>query len=548
MLDANKIFVSLSLFNIIRIPLGLVPFLISNGIMCFVSIRRINRFLSGDELEESKSDKGKDKNYPVKMDNAYFSWDAEEDCTLKDISFKVKKKSLVAIVGAVGSGKSSLFSALLGEMKKTQGKLVVSDTVAYIPQVAWIQNATVKDNIVFAEPFDKRKYENIIDRAQLRQDLKILTGGDECEIGEKGINLSGGQKQRINIARAVYADKSIYLFDDPLSALDSNVGAKVFDEIISNDGMLKNKTRLLVTHRISLLKRVDHVIVMKDGRISEQGTYNELMQKGGDFSDLVIQFLSEAYHEIDESEQSQLLEDIKDKDKLPAELERSRSFMNSTQSPTKQLGKIDQSMKSIEASRGISSSVYQAANGSRKMERSNSILSRSSVQLELDKKIEARQRKESLRLSMRTKENKDKGKLIELERMEEGSVKKRVYWDYISALGVHWYGLVILSYLISHAFNVLSQLWLSRWSDDSIDPTNFNNTGLRNQRLIGYTAFGLLECVFVFCSTIVLSLACLGAAKKIHNRMLLNVFTAPMAFFDTTPLGRLVNRSEKFEI
>lgn len=514
--------------------------------MAFVSIRRINKYLSGDELEESKSDKGKDKSYPVKMDNAWFTWDpTEEECTLKDISFKVKRGKLVAIVGAVGSGKSSLFSALLGEMHKTQGKLVVSDSVAYIPQIAWIQNATVKDNIVFAEPFDKRKYENIIDRAQLRQDLKILTGGDECEIGEKGINLSGGQKQRINIARAVYANKSIYLFDDPLSALDSNVGAKVFDEIISNDGMLRDKTRLFVTHRISLLKRVDHVIVMKDGRISEQGTYNELMQKGGDFSDLVIQFLSEAYQEIDENEQSQLLEDIKDKDKLPPELERSRSFMNSTQSPNKQLGKIDQSMKSIEASKGVSSSVYQAANGSRKMERSGSILSRSSTQLELDKKIEARQRKESIRHSMRTKENKDKGKLIEVERMEVGSVNKKVYWDYISALGVHWYGLVILSYAVSHAFNVLSQLWLSKWSDDSINPANFNNTRLRNQRLIGYTTFGLLECVFVFCSTIVLSLACLGAAKKIHNRMLLNVFTAPMAFFDTTPLGRLVNRFSK---
>lgn len=364
-----------------------------------------------------------------------------------------------------------------------------------------MQTFSVKDNIVFAEPFNKLKYENIIDRAQLRQDLKILTGGDECEIGEKGINLSGGQKQRINIARAVYADKSIYLFDDPLSALDSNVGAKVFDEIISNDGLLKNKTRLFVTHRISLLKRVDHVIVMKGGRISEQGTYNELKQKGGDFADLVIQFLSEAYHEIDENEQSQLLEDIKDKDKLPPELERSRSFINSTASPTKQLtGKIDQSMKSIEASKGISSSVYQAANGSRKTERSNSILSRSSTQLEMDKKIEARQRKESLRMSMRTKENKDKGKLIEVERMEVGSVKKKVYWDYLSALGIGWYGLVIVCYIISHSFNVLSQLWLSKWSDDSIDPANFNNTALRNQRLIGYTVFGLSECVSLeFC-------------------------------------------------
>jgi len=537
-LDANKIFVSLSLFNIIRIPLGLLPILISNGLMSWVSIKRINRYLSGDELDETKNEKVKDRNYPIKMDQCFFKWnlenDGENEYTLKDISFKVKRKSLVAIVGAVGCGKSSLFSALLGEMHKTNGKMVISDTIAYIPQIAWIQNATVRDNIVFGEPFDKKKYDEIIEKAQLKQDLKILNGGDLCEIGEKGINLSGGQKQRINIARAIYSDKSIYLFDDPLSALDSNVGKEIFDKVISNDGILRNKTRLLVTHRISLLQKVDHIIVMKDGRISEQGSYPDLMEKKGDFSDLVLQFLSDAYHEIEDKEELELLNQLKDK--IP-EIELSKSFVRSvsTASPTKV---VDQSMRSIESSRNVSSSMYQ---GSRRLERTESNLSRSSVQLEMDKKIEKQLRQDS----MKAKKSKEKGKLIENEKMETGSVKRKVYIDYIKALGIWWYLLTILCYIISHAFNVFSQLWLSKWSDDSINPANFNDTALRNRRLVGYSGYGIGEMVFVFISTIALSLACLQAAKKIHALMLSNVFGAPMSFFDTTPLGRIANRFTK---
>lgn len=303
-----------------------------------------------------------------------------------------------------------------------------------------------------------------------------------CEIGEKGINLSGGQKQRINIARAVYSDKSIYLFDDPLSALDSNVGKEIFDKVISNDGLLKNKTRLLVTHRISLLKKVDHIIVMKDGMISEQGNYGELLEKKGDFSDLVLQFLSEAYHEIEDKDELELLEELKDK--IPVELERSKSLIRGgrTASPTK----VDQSMKSIESSKGVSTSLYQ---GSKRLERSGSNLSKSSVQLETDKKIEKQQRQESMKLK------KSKGKLIEVERMEVGSVKRKVYWNYIRAVGIGWYLLTIASYLVSHSFNVVSQLWLSKWSDDSINPANFNNTALRNRRLFGYAGAGVGEMV-----------------------------------------------------
>ena len=142
-LDANKIFVSLSLFNIIRMPLGMVPFIVTNGLMAFVSIRRINRYLSAEELEGMQNEHGEDKEYPIKMEDADFRWN-EQNCTLKEISLKVKRNSLVAIVGAVGSGKSSLFSAILGDMSKTKGKLAVSDSIAYVSQTAWIQNATGK--------------------------------------------------------------------------------------------------------------------------------------------------------------------------------------------------------------------------------------------------------------------------------------------------------------------------------------------------------------------------------------------------------------------
>lgn len=169
--------------------------------------------------------------------------------------------------------------------------------------------------------------------------------------------------------------------------------------------------------------------------------------------------------------------------------------------------------------------------GASELNRSNSILSKSSIRLEEDKIIE-KKLQESLKLK-----DKNKGKLIESERMEIGRVNKKVYWEYLKAMKISRYLLVILSYLASHAFNVASQLWLSNWSNDSNDPNNFNNTKLRNTRLIGYAGFGSAELIFVFCSTFIVTLSCLSAAEKIHNLMLINVFEAPMSFFDCTPQG-----------
>jgi ABC-type multidrug transport system fused ATPase/permease subunit len=146
----------------------------------------------------------------------------------------------------VGSGKSSLLSGLLGEMHKQNpnGLININGSIAYVPQQAWIQNATIRDNILFNLDFEKDIYEKIIEACSLKPDLAIMPAGDLTEIGEKGINLSGGQKQRISLARALYARADIYLLDDPLSAVDSHVAKNLFDKVIGPKGILKDKVAI----------------------------------------------------------------------------------------------------------------------------------------------------------------------------------------------------------------------------------------------------------------------------------------------------------------
>lgn len=197
------------------------------------------------------------------------------------------------MVGTVGSGKSSLISAFLGEMEKLSGKVNTYGSIAYVSQQAWIQNATLKDNILFGQPLNTELYEKVIEACALKPDLSILPGGDMTEIGEKGINLSGGQKQRVSLARAVYANADIYILDDPLSAVDSHVGKHIFDKVIGPKGILKNKTKLLVTHGITYLPQTDQILVIKDGEVSESGTYRELLDRKGAFAEFLLHHITD---------------------------------------------------------------------------------------------------------------------------------------------------------------------------------------------------------------------------------------------------------------
>ena len=176
------------------------------------------------------------------------SCDSSRFC-LNNISLLVSKGSFAAIVGFVGSGKSSILNAILGEMEKTTGEANVDGSIAYVGQQAWIQNTTLKENILFGSTYDERRYRQVIEACALKEDLKVLDSGDETEIGEKGINLSGGQKTRVSLARAVYSDRDIYLMDDPLAAVDAHVAAHIFERVIGPGGILSNKVNVKITRK-----------------------------------------------------------------------------------------------------------------------------------------------------------------------------------------------------------------------------------------------------------------------------------------------------------
>ncbi|KAI8970550.1 multidrug resistance-associated ABC transporter [Trametes punicea] len=213
----------------------------------------------------------------------------EKPFELKDVKLKIPKGSFVAIVGRVGSGKSSLLQALIGEMRKTRGECVFSSNAAYVPQTAWIMNATLRQNVIFGQPEDESRFREIIKACCLEPDLEMLPHGEETEIGEKGINLSGGQKARVSLARAAYSGADIVLMDDSLSAVDSYVGKKLLDDCLLH-GPLADKTRVLVTHALHVLDKTDYIYVMDEGVIVERGTYQELMVSGQMFSALMEEY------------------------------------------------------------------------------------------------------------------------------------------------------------------------------------------------------------------------------------------------------------------
>ena len=272
-LSAEKAFVTLSYLNIMRMPMSVLPFLIIGLVQVQVSLERVNKYMNNEDLDKDAVTHDTSIKDPITIKDGTFKWGKEENVVLKDINMTVKQGSLTAVVGTVGAGKSSLVSAMLGEMEKEKGKVNVTGSIAYVPQQAWMQNATLEDNILFGKEASAETYEMVIDACALRSDIAILPGGDQTEIGEKGINLSGGQKQRVSLARAVYSNANLYLLDDPLSAVDSHVGKHIFEKVIGHTGLLAGKTRLLVTHGITYLPKVDHIIVLKEGMVSEQGSY-----------------------------------------------------------------------------------------------------------------------------------------------------------------------------------------------------------------------------------------------------------------------------------
>ncbi|NXW90001.1 MRP3 protein, partial [Alopecoenas beccarii] len=486
-LDAEKAFVSLSLFNILKFPLNMLPQVISNIAQTSVSLKRIQQFLSHDELDPNCVEtKVIAPGNAISVTNATFSWGKELKPSLKDINLLVPSGALVAVVGHVGCGKSSLVSALLGEMEKLEGEVAVKGSVAYVPQQAWIQNATLKDNILFGQAPNDQKYQNVLEACALKTDLEVLPGGDQTEIGEKGINLSGGQRQRVSLARAVYSNSDIYLLDDPLSAVDSHVAKHIFDKVIGPDGVLKGKTRILVTHGISFLPQVDHIVVLVDGEISEMGSYQELLNQNQAFAEFLRNYALD--DDIEEDEPTMLEEEevllAEDTLSIHTDLADNEPVTNEVR---KQFLRI-----------------YFF-----------SLLPSKLLTLSCTNQLWC---------------------VIFLQ------VKLTVFWQYVKAVGPVISLVICFLYCCQNAAAIGANVWLSDWTNEPVINGTQHNTAMR----IGvYAALGLLQGLIVFISSFTLAMGGITAARTLHAGLLENKFHTPQSFYDTTPTGRIINRFSK---
>lgn len=293
---AEYVFVISSFYDILRQSMTTYfPNGITNCAEGIISIKRIQQFLVLEENEKSKAivndgDKG------VVLQNVTASWNSLlPENTLTDISLTATGNQLVAIIGYVGSGKSSLLHIILKELSIVSGSVTTNGIISYAAQEAWLFDGTIRDNILFGQPYNEKKYLTVIRVCALERDFSLFQYGDLTVAGEKGVTLSGGQRARVNLARAVYKDADIYLLDDPLAAVDTYVAKQLFEECIR--GYLKTKCIILVTNQLQFLRVADNIILLQNGFVAASGTYQELQATGLDFAKLMA---SEVEEESDE--------------------------------------------------------------------------------------------------------------------------------------------------------------------------------------------------------------------------------------------------------
>ncbi|XP_061357298.1 ABC transporter C family member 12-like [Gastrolobium bilobum] len=468
-LTPARAFTSLSLFAVLRFPLNMLPNLLSQVANANVSLQRLEELFSSEERNLKQNPPIVPGLPAISIKNGNFSWDPKaEKPTLSNINVEIQIGSLVAIIGGTGEGKTSLISAMIGELHPlADGNATIRGTVAYVPQISWIYNATVRENVLFGSKFEYERYWKAIDVTALEHDLNLLPGRDFTEIGERGVNISGGQKQRVSLARAVYSDSDVYIFDDPLSALDAHVAQEVFRNCIKEG--LRGKTRVLVTNQLHFLPQVDKIILVSDGMIKEQGTFEELSENG-----ILFQKLME------------------------------------------NAGKMEQ-----QAVNNEDSDSHDKANVSPSNNEANVVLPNDT----------SYEKKGKLRKSV----------LVKQEERETGAVSWKVITRYKSALGGLWVvSLLFACYTLTEVLRISSSTWLSVWT--SKDSTSDYDSGYF---LFIYALFSFGQVSVALVNSYWLITSSLRAAKRLHDAMLDKILRAPMVFFQTNPVGRIINRFAK---
>ncbi|XP_048141042.1 ABC transporter C family member 12-like isoform X2 [Rhodamnia argentea] len=470
-LTPARAFTSLSLFVVLRFPLNMLPSLMSQVVSANVSLQRLEELFLTEErilVPNSPIEPGEPA---ISIKDGHFSWNSKaEKPTLSDVNLEIPVGSLVAIVGGTGQGKTSLISAMLGELPPvSNGCVSIQGTVAYVPQVSWIFNATVRDNILFGSEFDAERYLKAVSVTQLEHDLDLLPGHDLTEIGERGVNISGGQKQRVSMARAVYSNSDVYIFDDPLSALDAHVGRQVFNSCIKEE--LRGKTRVLVTNQLHFLPQVDRIILVHEGMVKEEGTFEELSRSKVLFQKL-MENAGKMEEEIEEDEEGEN-KNVEEKISKPA--------ANST-------------VNELPKDRGHG----KKGKGGKLV-------------------------------------------LIKQEERETGVVSWKVLMRYKGALGGLWVVAVLfIFYILTEVLRISSSTWLSFWTDQ-ITSENYRP----GFYILIYAVLSFGQVTVMLANAYWLIISSLHAAKRLHDSMLQSILRAPMLFFHTNPMGRIINRFAK---
>ncbi|XP_042293366.1 ATP-binding cassette sub-family C member 12-like isoform X2 [Sceloporus undulatus] len=422
---------------------------------------------------------------------------------LCNLNFAVPKGKILGICGNVGSGKSSIITAILGQMYLHKGTVAVDGSLAYVSQQAWIFHGTVRENILFGQTYDEQRYNYAIKVCCLRSDMDILPYGDMTEIGERGINLSGGQKQRISLARAVYANRDIYLLDDPLSAVDAHVGKHIFEECIKV--ALEGKTILLVTHQLQYLEFCDEIILLEDGEICESGTHTKLIEAKGRYAHLIQNLHAEEA------------------------MSPSNGFLNSS-AVTGTEEEVQENVPEV-SYKGVENPAFDMSDEANE---------------ESKKDLEVR------------RDAAPANQLVQEEGRQEGSVTWKTYCTYIKASGgfILWFFIVLL-FVLMIGCSAFSNWWLSHWleqgsggncsSTQNITCTEgsiTDNPQLHFYQLVyGMSIISMI--ILSFIKGFVFTKTTLRASSTLHNTVFYKILQSPMSFFDTTPTGRVMNRFSK---
>ncbi|XP_043350865.1 ATP-binding cassette sub-family C member 12 isoform X2 [Dermochelys coriacea] len=550
-LTASVAFSVIAMFNVMKFSIAILPFSVKAAAEAKVSLTRLKKILL-TEIPPVYVKQLKNSENAVVMENATLSWECmnkhsrknnnenmngksafqyqpkpepvlphsetsireagEEDSAtiaLYNLSFTVKKGKVLGICGNVGSGKSSVISAILGQMYLYNGTVGVDGTLAYVSQQAWIFHENVRQNILFGEEYNEERYNYAINVCSLKSDMESLPYGDLTEIGERGLNLSGGQKQRISLARAVYANRDIYLLDDPLSAVDAHVGKYIFEKCIRE--ALKGKTVVLVTHQLQYLEFCDEVILLEDGEIYERGTHKDLKKEKGRYAQLI---------------QNLYMEQAKDPEII---------LTGTMTEPTSETQ--DKSDSSERSYGGVENPAFV-------MSDEESII------------------KEPERDPQRGNNTAPVNQLVRKEEKQEGSVTWKTYHAYIKASGGFILSsFVVLLFILMIGCSAFSNWWLSFWleqgsgtncsllSNETEYPICDMGSISDNPRLHFYQlVYGMSMVTMIVLSIIkgfVFTKTTLKASSVLHDNVFYKILLSPMSFFDTTPTGRLMNRFSK---